>query len=140
MATCAQKGCVYQAVSGKTFCQLHSPAPVTTKPGDDIEIVEIKAVPRTGRWNEAAMRLCGAIKALDSGHALKLKLAKFTKATLLCAVRYAEAEGVKTGIRITEESGFLWKLTDEEIKAREEKSARMRAAGVGRRKAAKAGR
>ncbi len=139
MAVCQFKGCINQAVMGQALCVLHRPAPIASKPDDDIQVVEIMAVPRSGRYNEAAMKLCGAAKALDAGHALKIKVGKFAKGTLLTAQRYARDEGLRIGLRVTAEFAWIWKMTAEEIKASEEKGQRLMNAR-GKRKVAKAAR
>lgn len=124
MSACAFKGCVYQAVSGQTLCQMHRTIPA--KPNDDFEIVAIAAVPRSGHFKQAAADLVGAVKSLGEGHALKVKLAKCSKPTLITAQRYALDEKLRIGLRIVNDVAYLWKLSAAEIEKSQAKGQRLR--------------
>ena len=130
MATrCDEKGCVYYAASGDTKCVMHKPKPIPKNPSADADgfaWVSMSDVPSNARYNEAAGKLFAAIKLSQSGHALKISMAKFKKVTLVTAQRYALSAGLRIGVRIVGESGYLWKMSEAEIKAVEQKAERLR--------------
>lgn len=132
MATrCDEKGCPYYAVQGEAKCLQHKPRAVpkaATVESDGYAFVSMSEVPTTARYNEAAGKLFAAVKASQAGHALKVSMAKFKKVTLTTAQRYALAGGLRIGVRIVGESGYLWKLSETEIKAVELKGERLRLA------------
>jgi hypothetical protein len=121
-------------VSGEKLCQMHKPAPVMATPPEGIEIVELKAVPRTGRFNGVAMALCGMAKNLSAQHAAKVKLSKFPKKHLVAAVKYARNENLRIGLRVTGEHAWMWKMTPEEIAASDAKGERLRKALTGKKR------
>jgi hypothetical protein len=132
MATrCDEKGCPYFAESGQTKCTMHKPRAVPKAPAVDTEgysFVSMSDVPTNARYNEAAGKLFAAVKASQPGHALKVSMKIFKKMTLTTAQRYALAGGLRIGVRIVGESGYLWKLSETEIKAVEVKGERLRKA------------
>ena len=132
MATkCDVPGCSYLAVSGDTKCLQHKPKATPTDPStarDGFAWVSMSDVPTTARFNEAANKLYAAIKIAQPGHALKVSMEKFDKGTLTCAQRYALAGGLRIGVRIVGLSGYLWKMTPEQIAAVEQKGERLRKA------------
>ena len=124
---CTFKGCVYQAVPPSTLCVQHKPA--QRQAGDeDYSIVKIGEVPKNARFNQAAADLRDAVKVLQEGNALKVRLAKIPKPTCVTAQRYALEAGLRIGVRFCGPLGYLWKLTPDEIKIIEKKGERLRAA------------
>lgn len=132
MATrCEVKACPYYAVEGNTFCLQHRPKRVPNDPKIDeagYSFVSMREVPTSARYNEAAGKLFAAIKTSTPGNALKVSMKIFTKVTLCTAQRYALAAGLRIGVRITGDSGYLWKMSEEEIKRVEAKGERLKAA------------
>jgi hypothetical protein len=104
---------------------------------DGYAFVSMSEVPTNARYNEAAGKLFAAVKASQPGHALKVSMGKFKKVTLMTAQRYALAGGLRIGVRIVGESGYLWKLSETELKAVEQKAERMRVARASRGKTSK---
>jgi hypothetical protein len=128
---CARDGCTYLAASGETYCIQHRTAKVPTKTSfeeDGYTFVDMKDVPTNARYNEAAGRLFAAVKACPDRQALKLSMKTFKKITLLTAQRYALAGGLRIGVRIVGETGYLWKLSESEIESVKKKGERMSAA------------
>ena len=108
---------------------MHKPKPIPKNPSADADgfaWVSMSDVPSNARYNEAAGKLFAAIKLSQSGHALKISMAKFKKVTLVTAQRYALSAGLRIGVRIVGESGYLWKMSEAEIKAVEQKAERLR--------------
>ena len=120
MATrCDEKACPYFAVSGETKCLQHRLRAVSKQPTTENEgysFVSMSEVPSNARYNEAAGKLLAAVKASQPGHALKVSMKIFKKITLVTAQRYGLAGNLRIGVRITGDSGYLWKLSDDEIK------------------------
>jgi hypothetical protein len=132
MSRCEFKGCVYQTTTPtEKFCIQHRSQAASIKrarPSNDEgapEIVSISEVPSTARFNQAAANLLKAVKALTLDHALKISLSKISKPTVTCTQRYALLEKLRIGIRFSGDVAFLWKLTEEQLKAVEKKAARM---------------
>jgi hypothetical protein len=128
---CDEKGCVYMAVEGDKKCLMHKPRAVPKAPtaeSDGYAIVTMSEVPSNARYNEAAGKLYAAVKALQAGHALKVSMKIVKKVILTTAQRYALAGNLRIGVRIVGESGYLWKLSEQEIKSVEQKGERMRKA------------
>ena len=132
MATrCDEKGCPYYAESGQTKCVQHRVRAVPLAAQidkDGFAFVPMSDVPKNARYNEAAGKLFAAVKAAQAGHALKVSMKTFKKMTLVTAQRYALAGGLRIGVRIVGESGWLWRLSETEIKAVEVKADRLRKA------------
>jgi hypothetical protein len=141
MATrCIEKGCAYYAVDGETKCLQHHTRMVPKAASvetDGYAFVSMSEVPTNARYNEAAGKLFAAVKASQPGHALKVSMAKFKKVTLVTAQRYALAGGLRIGVRIVGESGYLWKLSETELKAVQQKAERMKVARASRGKTSK---
>lgn len=119
------------AVSGETKCLMHKPKVVPRNPTAEAEgyaFVSMSEVPSNARYNEAAGKLLAAVKVSTEGHALKVSMAKFKKITLATAQRYALAGGLRIGVRIVGDSGYLWKLSATEIAAVNQKGERLRQA------------
>jgi roadblock/LC7 domain-containing protein len=128
---CEVKGCPYFAVEGQKLCLQHKPAAVAMRGKFEEEgyaFVSLYEIPTSARYNEAAGKLLAAVKASQLGHALKVSMAKFKKITLVTAQRYALAGGLRIGVRIVGETGYLWKLNEAEIKAVEQKGDKVRKA------------
>jgi len=68
------------------------------------------------------------VKALQPDNALKVRIRKFSKQTLTCTRRYALLQNLRIGLRFVGEWAYLWKMTDEQIKAAEKKAERLVAA------------
>jgi len=133
MATrCDVKACPYYAVEGDTKCLQHRPKIVPVANAnferEGFTFVSMTEVPTNARYNEAAGNLYAAVKAAQAGHALKVSMKVFKKVHLVTAQRYALAAQLRIGVRIVGETGYLWKLTPEEIKKAEVKGERMRSA------------
>lgn len=132
MATrCEQKACPYYAVEGEKLCLQHRPARVLKVSNFEEEgyaFVSMNEVPTNARYNEAAGKLYAAVKVSTVGNALKVSMKTFKKVTLNTARRYALEAGLRIGVRVVGEVGYLWKLNDSELKAVAAKGDRMRAA------------
>lgn len=123
---CEYKACPMQAIAGSHFCANHQPQPI--KQGvaaeEDVSIVSLESIP-AARANEVAMSLLSTLKTLGEGKALKVKLIKFSKPTIMTTQRYALRTGLRIGIRFIGSYGYLWRMTPEQVKAAEEKGARL---------------
>lgn len=135
MSRCSEKGCVNVAPQGEQFCIYHKPKAASQPkqaPADDIQIVEVSSVP-SRKSNEIAVKILAMLKALGASRALKVPLIKFPKPSLYATERYARLEGLRIRVRIVGDFGYLWKMSEAEIKAADEKGARMRS-GIARKK------
>jgi hypothetical protein len=123
---CQDKGCSWPAVGNTQFCASHQPTPI--KQGnaaeEDISVVSISAIP-PARANEVAMSLLKTVETLGEGKALKVKLVKFSKPTLITTQRYALVKGTRIGVRFIGAYAYVWKLTEQEIKSAEARGARL---------------
>jgi hypothetical protein len=133
MATrCDEKACPYYAVEGETKCLIHKPKKVAVLNADfereGFTFVSMSEVPTSARYNEGAANLLAAVKNTQPGHALKVSMTTFKRITLLTAQRYALAGKLRIGVRIVGSVGYLWKLSEAEIKAVESKGERLRKA------------
>lgn len=130
MATkCEVQGCTYLATSGETKCIQHKARAVTRSSNfeaDGFDFVPMVDVPLKARYNEKATKLYAAIKTAQPGDALRVSMRKFEKSALMTAQRYALANGLRIGVRVSGDSGYLWKLTDGEIKATELRAEKMK--------------
>lgn len=135
---CKAKACPYYAEAGNEYCVQHRqavlkhnsiPLDIGKRVEDDgYAFVPVSEVPSTARYNEAAGKLFQAVKVSHPGHALKVSMKIFKKITLATAQRYALDGGLRIGCRVVGDSGYLWKLNEEEIKKVEMKGERLRAA------------
>lgn len=130
---CDYKNCVNQAPAGKRYCMYHKEhetpaAPALAPPVDeDVQIISLADLPAP-RANEVAMALLKSLKVLGEGKALKVRLRKFGKPSLLTTQRYALLDGLRIGVRFTSEWAFLWRMTAEQVKAAEVKAERLKKA------------
>lgn len=138
---CEVAGCAYYAVEGETKCLQHKPkkiptpvpasamaSPSPSAGADGFTWVPVAEIPANARYNEEAAKLFAAMKlaAASNGHALKVSMKVYKKVALLTAQRYARASGLRIGVRIVGETGYLWKLSEAEIKKVEQKGERLR--------------
>jgi len=70
----------------------------------------------------------------EPGKAIKVKMPPFKKVTLATAQRYALQKGIRLGVRFGSDSGYIWRLSPEEIKAIEVKASRLVAARARKKK------
>jgi len=91
---------------------------------EDVLAIAISDIP-AARANEVSLNLLKTIKALGPDKALKVRLRKFSKPSLLSTQRYALVEGLRIGLRYVGEWAYIWKLTAEQIKAAEVKAERL---------------
>ena len=125
---CEYKACASPATPNSKFCAYHAkeqqvvPAQPIVEP--DEQIVSIAAIPHA-RSNEVSLDLLKAVKALSATNAMKVRLRKFPKTSLLTMQRYGLTEGLRIGVRFVGDWAYLWKLTPEQIKAAEDKAARL---------------
>lgn len=135
---CEQKACPNPAADGSTYCIAHHAERQKTQQSTafrqavedeakDCLIVSLGEIPAP-RANEASMSLLKAVEALGDGKAMKLRLRKFSKPTLLTTQRYALVKGLRVGLRYVGEWAYMWKMTPEQIKQVEVKAERLRTA------------
>jgi|SRR5579872_831730 len=124
---CESKGCVYEAMKDSKFCVNHRPAPVipAAQPADqDSFIISLSEIPAP-RANEVALTLLRTLETLGEGKALKVRMRKFSKPSLVCTQRYALTKGLRIGLRYIGEWAYLWKMTPDQVKAAEQKAQRL---------------
>jgi hypothetical protein len=132
MATrCDEKACPYFAVSGETKCLQHKHWAVPKNSSFDADgyaFVSVSEIPSNARFNEIAGNLFAAVKACQDGHALKVNLKKIGRNNLTTAKRYARQAKILIGLRFIGETGYLWKMTPEQIKRAQERGERVKTA------------
>lgn len=129
MPKCSTQGCVYNAELDKPHCIQHRPPKlIVPQPAPEFAFVPMSQVPATSRYNETAGNLFKALIDAPTGEAIKLNMKIFKKIALVTAQRYALAKGMRIGVRIVGDSGYLWRLSPDEVKAVEVKAQRLIAA------------
>lgn len=144
MARCTYKACVSPAVEGSELCGYHRnqnlgptrPAPQPAKlpaADEDFGTISITDIPPP-RVNEVAVSVLQAFKTLPDGKALKVRLRRYPKPCLMTTQRYALTEGLRIGIRWTEEWAYLWRMTAEQVQQAEAKAERLKTARAKKKK------
>lgn len=135
---CEVKSCLNSAEYGSARCSAHGAVPPTVVTGvSEPLVVAMSEVPRSARFNERAAKLLKKVQALQSGSALRVEVKHYSIITMNTAKRYALDAGLRIGVRVCGELGYVWRLSEDEIKAVEQKAARL--AGGRKRKNGKSG-
>lgn len=134
MAKCKDKSCLNSAEIGHDYCDKHGGAPPKVQPIPDPMVVPMCDVPKNARISEAAMKLLKRIRALQGGSALRVENKYYPQHVLVTVKRYALADDLRIGVRINGEHSYLWRMSDEEIKAVQQKAAKLQTARAARKK------
>src|SRR5271155_2167982 len=113
---CPIKGCLNETLPGQAHCRQHlarPEIPVTIpKPMlPDVEIVRLESVPTFRIRNKRGYDLANALKVLQDGHALKIKVLNDKERRVLShsVITYAKKFGIAAKYRTEPGFVYFWK-------------------------------